>query len=69
MTKKEKSDMMKELEEAKKGYRQKRRRWTADEEEVLVAFYGKVPIAKLAEKLNRTIASVQLHVSQIERAK
>lgn len=68
MTKKEKSDMIKELEEAKKGYRPQRR-WTADEEEVLVAFHGKVPIAKLAEKLNRTIPSVQIHMSNMERTK
>ncbi len=47
-----------ELDAAAKEHTQWRR-WTRDEDEVVEAYFGKVPIGLLARKLGRTTNSVK----------
>lgn len=52
-----------ELEEAAQNYIPKWRVWTEREKAIVWKYYGKVPIQKLSEYLNRSKASIQNFVS------
>ena len=52
-------DIRKELAQASKTYKPIARAWTDEEKAIVNEFYNKVPIRLLAEKLGRTIASIQ----------
>lgn len=47
----------------------KKRHWTREEEKYLLASYGKIPTIEIANKLNRTYASVYRKNKKMEEAR
>jgi hypothetical protein len=60
--------MRRELEEAAKAYIPTRKSWTKEDNEILKEFYGKVPMKFLADKLGRSIKSMQVKIGEIRNA-
>ena len=56
-----------ELDRAAKTYRAKCRPWTEADSALVKKYYGKVPPKLLAEKLNRSIDSIQSRASKLRR--
>ena len=56
-----------DLEAAAKTYVPKARPWTAEEKEIVLQFYGKVPRHLLAKKFNRSAGSVEQVVIRMRR--
>jgi hypothetical protein len=53
------AEIERELRAEAENYTPRYRHWTRAEEAILAQFYNKVPILKLAEKLERTYNSVE----------
>lgn len=54
-----------ELEHLTQGYRRKCRPWTEGHTELVRKYYCRVPLEKLAAKLDRTSAGVQEHAQTL----
>lgn len=58
-------EMKEELEKAKRGYVPKYRRWSVDEEETILLYYGKVETSILARMLERTQNSIRVKAERL----
>ena len=59
------AQIRKELAAEAKTYTPIRKAWTKEDNAILKEFYGKVPMKFLADKLGRTVRSMQVHIGEI----